>query len=76
MQNDSSFKTTREVAEVLGVSPAQVTRLVASGDLTPAVKAPGLRGAFMFTHEEVEQAQALRGLQAVGKPKAHPQGRK
>lgn len=67
MQNDSSFKTTREVAEVLGVSPAQVTRLVASGDLTPAAKAPGLRGAFLFTKEEVEQARFMRDLQTAGK---------
>lgn len=67
MERNYPLVSTREAAHELGVTPAHVTRMVAAGELTPAVKAPGLRGAFMFTKEEVEQARVMRDLQTAGK---------
>lgn len=61
--------STREAAESLGVSPGHVTRLVNAGTLSPVAKAPGLRGAFLFSHEEVEQVKVMRQLQTAGKAK-------
>ncbi|WP_272878377.1 helix-turn-helix domain-containing protein [Rothia nasimurium] len=72
MQTVLPLQTTREVAKCLGLSPSHVTRLVASGELTAVVKAPGKRGAFMFDPAEVEHFRAMRELQTVGKAKAHP----
>ena len=45
--------TTKEAAEILGVSVFQVARLVARGDLTAAVQAPGKRGARFFRRADV-----------------------
>lgn len=46
--------TTAEAAQVLGVHVATISRMVASGRLTPAVKVPGKRGAFLFRPEDVD----------------------
>lgn len=44
-----------EAARILGKSPRTVHRLVESGDLTPAMTAPGGRaGAFLFRRSDVE----------------------
>lgn len=67
MFNERPMYSTKEAAEALGVTRTHITRLVKAGQLTPAVKAPGLRGAFMFTKEEVEQARVMRDLQTAGK---------
>jgi len=40
--------STSDVAERLGVDVRTVHRMVADGRLTPLVKAPGMRGAYMF----------------------------
>ena len=48
-----------EAAAILGKSPRTVHRLVKSGVLTPAMKAPGgFAGAFLFTRAEVERVKA------------------
>ena len=36
-------------------SPKTISRLVKAGKLTPAVKAPGIRGAYMFRRGDVEE---------------------
>ena len=47
---------TTEAARLLGKSPRTVHRLVANGDLTPEVTAPGGRaGAFLFKRSDVER---------------------
>lgn len=66
MDRNNPLVSTREASQKLGVTPAHVTRLVASGHITPAIKAPGKRGAFMFTTEEVEQVRVMRELQKAG----------
>lgn len=40
--------TTRDVAAAHGVSTREIARRVESGALEPAVKLPGLRGAYLF----------------------------
>lgn len=69
MENLSVLLTTSEAANILGSSPRDVARLVKRGDLVPAVKAPGLRGAMFFEPKEVEHYQAMRELQTAGKGK-------
>jgi len=54
----SDFLTTAEVAERLGVSPSAISYRVRAGTLTPAMKMPGKRGAFLFDPTELEQASA------------------
>lgn len=49
--------TTAEVAEQLGVSPSAISRRVAKGELKPAAKGPGKRGAFLFDPRVVEVEQ-------------------
>ncbi|AKI28634.1 hypothetical protein GMA5_20 [Gordonia phage GMA5] len=49
-----SLISSREAAEILGVDPSTITRMVHRGQLEPASKAPGLRGAFMFDETLVE----------------------
>ena len=40
--------TTRDVADAYGVSTREIARRVETGALEPAVKLPGLRGAYLF----------------------------
>lgn len=40
--------TTREAAKEAGLTIKQVARMVTRGELTPAAKAPGVRGAYLF----------------------------
>lgn len=49
--------TTRDVAEALGVSTREVARRVETGALEPAVKLPGLRGAFLFDRDVIQAAK-------------------
>ena len=42
-------------AEKLGVTAARIHQMVAEGKLTPAMKAPGLRGALFFTLTEIDR---------------------
>ena len=53
--------TTAEVATLTGVSVKTVVRWVAAGDLTPATKLPGLRGAFLFDPATVNRFRTKRG---------------
>ena len=46
-----------DVAKELGCNTRQVSRLVTAGTLTPAVQAPGLRGAFLFDPAEVARVK-------------------
>jgi hypothetical protein len=44
---------TAEVARIYGCDVRTVHRLVSRGRLTPAIKAPGKRGALMFRRSDV-----------------------
>jgi excisionase family DNA binding protein len=54
MHKPASLVTTAEVAAALGVHVRTVHRMVARGELTPAFKAPGLRGPLLFDKEAVD----------------------
>lgn len=47
--------TTSAVVAILGLSNSTVIRMVDEGKLTPAFKAPGLRGAYLFSRSDVER---------------------
>ena len=51
-----------EACRLLNIDRSTLTRWVASGRLTPAFKAPGLRGAYFF---ELEHVQALAAENAA-----------
>lgn len=46
--------TTAEVAALLRVHVRTVHRMIETGKLTPTAKAPGLRGAYLFSREDAE----------------------
>jgi excisionase family DNA binding protein len=50
----SELVSTPEVAKMLGISRAAVTRRVTAGTLTPAFKMPGDTGAYLFHREDIE----------------------
>ncbi|WP_255356077.1 helix-turn-helix domain-containing protein [Agromyces sp. Root81] len=47
--------STRDVADRLRITPRKVSRLVEADRLRAAAKAPGPRGAFMFTADELDR---------------------
>lgn len=51
---------TAEVAQMFGVTPSGISRMVKRGALTPVKRAPGTRGALMFRRSEVEALAAER----------------
>jgi len=51
---------TREASKVLGVSRTTFQRLVASGDLEPETRIPGLTGAMLFDRSDVNYLAAQR----------------
>ena len=53
MPADADLMTVAESAKVAGCSVATVHRRIASGDLTPARKLPGLRGAYLLRRSDV-----------------------
>lgn len=52
--------TTAEVASRLGVTPSAVSLMVKRGDLHPALKLPGKRGAFVFEEEAIAALELER----------------
>jgi hypothetical protein len=53
MPNVPDLLPTKEVAAIYGCDVRTVHRMVARGDLTPAIKAPGPKGALLFRREDV-----------------------
>lgn len=66
MQPMSPLRTSAEAASALTVDRATVTRWVQSGRLVPALKLPGLRGAYVFTDEAIELARVA----SIGDPES------
>lgn len=54
-QTDSDLITTAMVAQMLHRDVSTISRMVARGDLVPAVKVPGTRGAYLFRRADIEQ---------------------
>lgn len=54
-QTDSDLITTATVAQMLYKDVSTISRMVARGDLVPAVKVPGKRGAYLFRRSDVER---------------------
>lgn len=52
MPNTDNLIPTSEVARINGVNVRTVHRWVDKGIITPAVKAPGLRGALLFREDD------------------------
>ena len=52
--------TTREAAEILGVKPQAIAKMVRRKTLTPSRQAPGPRGAFWFHRTDIETVAATR----------------
>jgi len=50
-----AIMTTAEAAAALGISPSGVAYRVRRGQLAPLLKAPGLRGAYVFSRSTVER---------------------
>lgn len=50
---NETLLTTSEVAAALGVSVQTVSRWVSIGRLQPIRKLPGLRGAFLFSPDDI-----------------------
>jgi predicted site-specific integrase-resolvase len=57
--------TTNGVAARLNVDASTVARWIRTGKLKPDLKAPGLRGAYMFSVETVEKFAAEREAPAA-----------
>lgn len=69
MLTSSELLTTRQVAEILAVSPRTVARLANESQLETVAKAPGKRGAMFFERKEVEHYKTMRELQTAGATK-------
>lgn len=52
--------TTQQSLDRIGYGdPSSISRWVAAGRLTPALKLPGLRGAYLFSVEEIDRFREL-----------------
>ena len=56
--------STAEAAALLQVTPSAESRMVAREELTPQVKAPGMRGPMFFDAKQVEELKAKRAAAA------------
>ena len=61
MPNVPDLLPTREVAAIYGCDVRTVHRMVARGDLIPAIKAPGPKGALLFRRDDVFAAALAAG---------------
>lgn len=57
--------TTREVADAFGVTTREIARRVERSALEPAVKLPGLRGAFLFNRADIAALTSERELSLI-----------
>lgn len=51
---EAPLLTSREVCARLGIDRSTLTRWVQAGRITPAQKLPGLRGAYLFTADALD----------------------
>ena len=62
MPNTPTHLTSEQVCDRLHIHRSTLSRWVAAGRITPAMKLPGVRGAFLFAEDEV--ARTERGVAA------------
>lgn len=62
MSQGETLLTTRQVADHFGVTPQTVAKWVAVGRLTPALRAPGVRGSMFFSPDLLTPAAASPGV--------------
>jgi predicted DNA-binding transcriptional regulator AlpA len=55
---ESDLIPTREAVQRLGKSVSTICRMVANGELTPALRLDGLRGAMWFRPSDIEDQTA------------------
>ena len=60
MSNTDSLISTRDAAQILGVTKRQVQRFARAGILTPAFRLDGKTGALLFDALEVAELDAQR----------------
>ena len=60
MSTTTEHLISAEVCERLGIDRSTLSRWVAAGRITPAMKLPGIRGPYLFDPAEVERAAAER----------------
>ena len=60
MRKVARWASAEEVASILGISRSQVNRQAASGELPVAVKAPGIRGAYLFDRAAIQRIAKKR----------------
>lgn len=58
MHNETQMMTSAEVCEALAIDRSTLSRWVAASRIRPAMKMPGLRGAFVFAPTEVARVKA------------------
>jgi len=51
---------TSEAADQIGVTTRTLNRMAADGRITPAGKAPGVRGAYLYTPDEIARVIRVR----------------
>lgn len=56
-KNSPNLLPSADVCAELHIDRSTLSRWVAMGRITPAIKLPGLRGAFMFDADEVERVK-------------------
>ena len=65
---DLDLVGTVEAAEVIDVERSTLSRWVAFGRITPALKLPGKNGAVLFERSEVERVAAEYAAERAGFP--------
>ena len=58
MSTTPDLITSAETCAALSIDRSTLSRWVAAGKITPALKLPGIRGAFMFDRADVERIGA------------------
>lgn len=62
MGTTSELLTSEQVCEALDIDRSTLSRWATSGRIEPAMKLPGIRGAYLFAPAEVER---VRGIEAA-----------
>ena len=60
--------STKDAAEILGVTKSAISLMVARGALRPAMRLPGGHGAFMFLRDDIVLAAADHGQAGKRRP--------
>lgn len=58
MHTPDALITSAQACERLNIDRSTLSRWVAAGRITPLIKGPGLRGAFLFDPAEVERVKS------------------